>query len=62
MRRSQSIAAQRRFARVRLVGTGGRVVLVGRRPRSVELLGRAGGCGTFQRLATVRVRRAEPSP
>ena len=27
----------------------------GRRPRSVELLGRAGGCGAFTRLATARV-------
>jgi hypothetical protein len=60
-RRSQSIAAQRRFAGLRLAVTDRRVVLsgrtVGRRPRSVDLLGRAGGCGTFKRLATVRVRR-----
>jgi hypothetical protein len=51
---------QRRLAGVRLAVDGGRVVLsgrtVGRRPRSVELLGRQ-GCGTFRRLDTARVSR-----
>ena len=54
--RSQSLAAQRRLAGVRLSVASGQVVLsgrtVGRRPRSVELLGRGGGCGNFTRLAT----------
>jgi len=58
--RSQTIAAQRRLGGVRLALSGGRVVLsghsIGRRPRSVELLGRAGGCGAFTRLATARLR------
>jgi len=57
--RSQTIVAQRRLAGVRLAISGGKVVLsgrtVGRRPRSVELLARGGGCGAFKRLATVRV-------
>ena len=57
-RRSQSLAVQRRLAGVRLSLSGGRVVLsgriVGRRPRSVELLGRE-GCGSFKPLATARV-------
>ena len=59
-RRSQSLVAQRRFAGVKLAVSGGKVVLsgrtVGRRPRSVELRGRAGGCGAFKTLATARVR------
>ena len=58
--RSQTIVAQRRLAGIRLAVSGGKVVLsgrtVGRRPRSVELLGRVGGCGSFKRLATARVR------
>ena len=60
--RSQTLAVQRRLAGVRLSVSGGRVVLsgrtVGRRPRSVELLGRAAGCGGFKRLASVRVGRS----
>ena len=59
--RSQTLSVQRRLAGIRLSVSGGRVVLsgrtVGRRPRSVELLGRAAGCGAFKRLATVRVSR-----
>jgi len=59
--RSQTLAVQRRLAGVRLSVSGSRVVLsgrtVGRRPRSVELLGRAAGCGAFKRLAIARVRR-----
>ena len=59
-RRSRSLAVRRRLADVRLALAGGRVVLsgrtVGRRPRSVELLGRE-GCGAFKRLATARVGR-----
>jgi streptogramin lyase len=59
-RRSQSIAVQRRLAGVRLTVSGATVTLSGRtiarRPRSVELLGRAGGCGAFARLAITRVR------
>ena len=58
-RRSQSVAVQRRLANIVLQASSGTVTLsgrtVGRRPRSVELLGRAGGCGSFKRLATVRV-------
>ena len=59
--RSQTIAPQLRLAGIRLATGGGRVVLTGhttrgRRPRGVELLGRAGGCGAFTRLATARVR------
>ena len=58
-RRSSSVAAQRRLAGIELQVTSGTVNLsgrtVGRRPRSVELLGRAGGCGAFKRLATARV-------
>ena len=60
--RSQTVAVQRRLAGVRLSVSGGRVVvsgrIVGRRPRSVELLGRSAGCGAFRRLATVRVSRS----
>ena len=59
--RSQTLAVQRRLAGVRLSVSGSRVVLsgrtVGRRPRSVELLGRAAGCGAFKRLAIARVSR-----
>ncbi|HEX2772726.1 MAG TPA: hypothetical protein VHN18_09890 [Micromonosporaceae bacterium] len=59
--RSQTLSVQRRLAGVRLSVSGGRVVLsgrtVGRRPRSIELLGRPAGCGAFKRLATVRVSR-----
>jgi hypothetical protein len=59
-RRSKSVAVQRRLAGVRLSVGAGKVVLSGRtsgrRPRSVELLGRAGGCGALGRLATARVR------
>jgi streptogramin lyase len=59
-RRSQSTTAQRRFADIGLLVSGASVRLtgriLGRRPRSVELLGRAGGCGAFKSLATVRVR------
>jgi streptogramin lyase len=57
--RSQTVTPQRRLTGVRLSVKAGRVVLsgstTGRRPRSVELLGRAGGCGAFARLATARV-------
>jgi streptogramin lyase len=59
-KRSQTLAPQRRFAGIRLTVVGGRATLTGRivlrRPRRVELLGRAGGCGAFKRLATARVR------
>ncbi len=59
-RRSRAVLAQRRLAGVRMSVGAGRVVLsgrtTGRRPRSVELLGRAGGCGALKRMATARVR------
>jgi streptogramin lyase len=59
-RRSQTLVAQRRFAAIRLAIVGAKVTLSGRargrRPRGVELLGRTGGCGPYQRLATARVR------
>jgi len=59
-RRSRSLVAQRRLTGVRMSVSAGKVVLsgrtTGRRPRSVELLGRAGGCGALKRMATARVR------
>jgi streptogramin lyase len=59
-RRSQSTTAQRRFAGISLQVRGARVRvtgrILGRRPRSVDLLGRAGGCGAFKSLATARAR------